>query len=157
MTIRVTAVAQMGYVTIVPLGVPTIGLRVPASVEVVAEVGDGIGQDPVGETAVYTPVHLKAVAMCMDRATRQPVNYLSQSDAPQVGDWVYDVLTLHLTGSMLEGGITPRDLAAIRLPGLMARALRPVVSVVADDGSMTFGATDPDERLRGLPGRPTCR
>ncbi len=86
--------------------------------------------------------------MVMDRRRSADDPYSTSPDVTEVGDWVFMVATFQLTGNIYRGGVTPRDLAAIRLPGLMARALKPVVSVVADDGSLTFGPTDPDERAR---------
>lgn len=140
MSIEVGIAKVPGMVTIAPPGsgkvkVPRTRLRVPAALTVKV--------DPVGEGADYTPVPLELVVGLTDRQTGlTPLTGVWEHVAPDVariGDWRYEVAKM-----TLEGPVTPAVLVAIRLPGLLRRALRHLVLVVTDTG-FTIDPSDRDE------------
>ena len=143
-TIKVSVAASPGFVDIAPPGhghmaVPSTRLRVPGVVTINAE--------PVGEGALYTPVALEAVVWLIDPTAKTvPFGEGVPTWIVHIGDWRYEVVALRLSGNVDSGWINPRHLAAIRLPGLLRRALRPLVVLVSDDGGFTLGGQDPDER-----------
>lgn len=136
---------KAGMLTISPampgdLPTPATRLRVPA--------GANIDVSPQGEGALYTPVPLQLGVVLVDHASGRSA--LGAASSPfaewgNPGDWHYDVTTMTIAAPV-PGGITTSDLVAIRLPGLLRQALRPLVTVLADDGSFTIGGGDPDER-----------
>jgi hypothetical protein len=144
MAIRVTPVATMGYFTISPPGrgnvrIPSTRLRVPGGIEITVE--------PDGEGALYTPVPLHLATVLFDETSGGLPTRFGRGVPEGValpGDWRYRVVKLTL---LSDQGVGPTDLVKIRLPGLLQRALRPYVSVIADDeGGLTLGSQDPDER-----------
>jgi hypothetical protein len=150
--IKVTPNARTGMVIISPPGhggmeVPPTRLRLPGGVNIEVR--------PQGEGALYTPVALQLGVILIDQATgRDTLAPASTPNWPgglpdwvtRVGDWRYDVISLDLFAATVPGGINPRDLVAIRLPGLLRRALRPLVMVLGPDDGFTIDGDDPDER-----------
>lgn len=141
--IKVRPVATLGTYDIAPPGhgdqeVPSTRFRVPGAVEIEVE--------PTGEGALYTPVALKIVVLLIDNTTKAAPDPKLFRWVVRVGDWRYQVFTMQLTGNVYQGGLLSRDLVALRLPGLLSRALRPQVLLVSDDGGYTIDSQDPDER-----------
>jgi hypothetical protein len=129
-----------GIVTIAPPGrgdvdVPKTRLRVPAILSIKVQ--------PVGDGAEYTPVPLELVVGLVDRESGQTAfTGMWEHVSPEVvriGDWRYEVAKM-----AVEGPVTPAVLAAIRLPGLLRRALQHLVLVVTDEG-WTIDPHDRDE------------
>jgi hypothetical protein len=122
---------------------PNTILRVPhgASIEV----------DPTGEEAEFTPVPLKLFVELVNRSLDKPDRIIrlrpKNPATVQIGNWRYEVSTLRLDATDVPPTyITPSTLTAIRLPGLLQRALRPLVALVDEEGSYTLGSDDPDDR-----------
>ncbi len=99
---------------------PNTTLRVPQSVS--------IEVDPTGEEAEFSAVPLKLFMELVDRSSEEPrLRVKSSKRIVRVGDWRYEVTSLLLdtTATTPRTYIAPSTLSAIRLPGLLQRALRP--------------------------------
>jgi hypothetical protein len=119
---------------------PNTTLRVPQGVR--------IEVDPTGEGVEFTPVPLKLFMELIERSSgKPPLRVKASRPKVMIGDWRYEVRTLLLDATATTGTyIAPSTLKAIRLPGLLQRALRPLVALVDEEGNYTLGSEDPDDR-----------